>query len=79
MRIGTFLAVAIPIVARCTSDNSAIEPSFQSVDISKIGALQFAVGTANIGYVRAQRHRSDLRRLEPIAVHVSSGGDAQRE
>ncbi|MEO9097004.1 MAG: hypothetical protein ABI346_02395 [Candidatus Baltobacteraceae bacterium] len=44
------MAATVSAVAAtgCTSGNSAIAPAFQSVDISKIGKLQFAVGTANI-------------------------------
>jgi hypothetical protein len=41
----SFLACGL---AACTSGNSAIQPPYQSVNISQIGKLQFAVGTANI-------------------------------
>jgi hypothetical protein len=36
------------LAAGCTSGNSAIQPPFTSVNISQIGKLQFAVGTANL-------------------------------
>jgi hypothetical protein len=39
--------------AGCTSGNSAIEPPFQSVNISTLGKLQFVVGTANIATIGA--------------------------
>lgn len=42
--------LAAGVIAGCTSGNSAIEPAFQSVNISTLGKLQFAVGTANIAY-----------------------------
>jgi len=44
------VAVAVTTAAAtgCTSGNSAIAPAFQSANISQIGKLQFAVGTANI-------------------------------
>ncbi len=42
--------LAVAAFAGCTSGNSAIEPPFQSANISTLGKLQFAVGTANIAY-----------------------------
>ncbi|MBV9103540.1 MAG: hypothetical protein JO060_08105 [Candidatus Eremiobacteraeota bacterium] len=51
MPVVRFFLGAVVLVAAlggCTSGNSAIEPPFQSVNVSQIGKLQFSVGTANI-------------------------------
>jgi hypothetical protein len=45
---GAALVCVASLAAGCTSGNSAIEPAFQSTNISKLGVLQFAMGTANI-------------------------------
>jgi hypothetical protein len=39
----------VALAAGCTSGNSAIQPPYQSVNISTTGKLQFAVGTAAVG------------------------------
>lgn len=57
----------------CTSGNSAIEPPFQSANISTLGVLKFAVGTANI----AQEDGSAaLTGLNTVVTFRNSRGDS---
>jgi hypothetical protein len=51
---GALLVSTAALATACTSGNSAIEPPFTSVNVSTLGKLQFAVGTANIGYPGGQ-------------------------
>jgi hypothetical protein len=68
------LASVSALATGCTSGNSAIEPAFQSANISTLGVLQFAVGTANIAQMDTQKPLVGLNTV--VTFRKKDGGSA---